>query len=188
MALPGLPGNVLIVGPSCAGKSTLADTLSERLGLRVVELDGLAFDPGWVRVSAEEFEERVAEATDEEGWIAPGNYYAIRHVLWPRAGTAIWLDFSYGTVIPRMARRTWRRWRSKELLWGNNRENFWAHFLPNDRSLLWFTIRTLRNRRKRLEGAMADPEWQHLSWMRFRSTRELERWVESLPAPREPVR
>lgn len=179
--------NVVVVGPSGAGKSTLARAIGAKSGLRVVELDALAWNPGWDLAPDDEFRMRVGKAIASDGWIVDGNYSRARDLLWARAGTVVWLDLPLSVILPRIMRRSWRRWRSKELLWGSNRETFWAHFLPGDRSLIWFTARTFHKRRRDLQAAMADPEWQHLTWMRFRSTRELERWVESLPGPREPA-
>lgn len=178
-------GNILIVGPSGAGKSTLARALAERLGLRAIELDALAWNPGWALAPDEELRARIAAATDEDGWVADGNYTRLRDITWARASTAVWLDLPLRTLLPRIVRRSWRRWRQNEVLWGTNQETFWEHFLPNDRSLIWFTVRTHRRRRRDLAAAMRSDEWPRLRWVRLRSPRDVERWLALLPSAHE---
>jgi adenylate kinase family enzyme len=176
------PANLLIVGVSCAGKSTLARTLADRSGLGVVELDALAWDPGWQRAPTEVFRGRVEHAVTDDGWVAPGNYTAVRDILWTRADTIVWLDFSPRVLVPRILRRSWRRWRSGEVLWGGNKENFWDQLVPTDKSLVWFTLRSYRRRRREYEVAMADPQWAHLKWIRLNSPRALDQWLAALSA------
>jgi chloramphenicol 3-O-phosphotransferase len=66
----GLPGRrIIVVGPSCAGKTTLAERLAELLGVPFVELDALYWKPGWEESSDEEFVPRVMEATAGDGWV-----------------------------------------------------------------------------------------------------------------------
>lgn len=172
------PGkNIVVIGPSCAGKSTLARELAGRLGLRYVELDALSWEPGWRSAPVEVFRGRVASATEGDGWAADGNYGVARDLLWPRVHTIIWLDFSLRVVMRRMVRRTWRRWRSQELLWGTNRERLWYQLIPHpDRSLFVYTLRTHRRRRREFEQLMSEGD-DAAAWIRLRSPRELERWL-----------
>ena len=44
-----------------------------------------------------------------------------QRVFWPRLQMAIWLDLPLPRLVWRVVARSWRRWRSKELLWGTNR-------------------------------------------------------------------
>jgi adenylate kinase family enzyme len=67
---------VVVIGVAGVGKSTVARTLGERLGVRHVELDSMFWQAGWVKLGQEEFEERVREATAADGWIVDGNYSA----------------------------------------------------------------------------------------------------------------
>lgn len=124
-------GNILIVGPSGAGKSTLARSLAANLGLRVVEVDALAWNANWELASDDELRNRVERAIADDGWIADGNYTRImRDTAWPRAGTVVWLDFPLRVILPRITKRAWRRWRTKELLWGNEPRDLLEAFPP----------------------------------------------------------
>lgn len=75
------PGKrILIVGTTGAGKSTLAQTLSETLGIPHVELDDLHWDANWT--SSLFFEERVSKVVEDQNccWIVDGNYQKARPI------------------------------------------------------------------------------------------------------------
>ena len=108
-----------------------------------------------------------------------GNYF--RHtseLLWKDVETLIWLDFPLRTVIPRIITRSWRRSRNKELLWGTNTERFWPQlkFWSMD-SLIGYVIRRHKLYGERLEGAMRDPRFAHIRWVRLRSPKEVDLWL-----------
>lgn len=176
--MPRAGRNIVVIGPSCAGKSTLARVLASRLGLRFVELDALWWEPGWQPAPLDVFRERVASATGGDGWVVAGNYGTVRDLLWPRAHTIVWLDFPLSLVLRRMVRRTWRRWRSRELLWGTNRERLRDQLIPHpSRSLFAYTVRTHRRRRCEFERLMDAPDFAQATRVRLRSPQELEQWV-----------
>lgn len=167
--------NVSVVGDSCSGKTTLARALAERLGLRHVELDALNWEPNWVQASDEVMVERLRAAMAEPGWAIDGNYGRIlRPVVWAAADTVVWLDFPLRVTLPRTLARSWRRWRTRELLWGTNRERLWEHFLPWDRSLIWWTLKSHRRRRVAYTAAMDAPEYEGARFIRLRSPAEVE--------------
>lgn len=172
-----------VVGNTCAGKSALAATLAERLGVPFVELDALNWQPNWVEAPRDMLRERMAEATAGDAWVVAGNYSAhSAATFWPRLETAVWLDYPLPLLLRRVVTRSYRRWRTNELLWGTNRERFWLHFYHRD-SLIWWAIKSHRSRRRRLESTMTNPQWAHISFTRLRSPQETERWLaEALPA------
>src|SRR5215475_4191315 len=92
---------ILIIGPSGAGKSTLARCIGERLGLPVVHLDAINWNPGWVQTEVEPFRRRVAEAAAGEAWVMDGNYSAHLDLRLPRAQAVIWLDLPRFVYFPR---------------------------------------------------------------------------------------
>lgn len=174
------PGSrIQVVGPSCAGKSTLAEELARRIGAPFVELDALFWKPGWTEPHEEEFAEKLRTATSGVSWVLAGNYF--RHtseLLWVDVETVIWLDFPLRTVLPRIIRRSWRRSRDKELLWGTNYERFWPQLKAwSMDSLIGYAIRRHRQYGMRLTGAMRDPRFGHIRWVRLRSAKEVDRWL-----------
>lgn len=177
----------LAVISSCpgAGKTTLARSLAATLGSPHVELDALYWGPLWTPVALEEYRRRVAAAVAGERWVSDGNYRSIRDLLWPRADTLVWLDYSLRVAYPRLVRRTLARWRSGDELWPGtgNRESFRLLFLSRD-SILWWALRTYRGRRSRFEADLARPEHAHLSVIRVRTPDEAGAWLAECSAER----
>jgi adenylate kinase family enzyme len=171
---------IVVVGSTGSGKSTLAATLAERLHAPFVELDAIFWQPDWVESDDETFRGRVAEATAGHEWVVAGNYRRISsQLIWPRAETMIWLDYQLPLLLTRILVRSWRRWRSRELLWGTNRETFWKHLKlwNTEDSLLAWAVMNHRRRRRFYTAASRAPEWSHIAFVRHRSPRETERWL-----------
>lgn len=173
---------IQVVGPSCSGKSTLAAAVAERLGLRFVELDALFWKPNWTEPPTEEFAETLRSTSADGNWVMAGNYF--RHTsehLWADIDSVVWLDFPLRTVLPRIVRRSWRRYRNNELLWGTNRERFWPMWkLWSRDSLLGYTMSRHGLYEERLSGAERDPRFAHIHWVRLKSPKQVERWLEGL--------
>lgn len=83
---------MVILGCSGAGKSTFARALGARLGLPVVHLDAIFWQPGWTEPDAETFRAAVAEAIAGEAWVTDGNYVSRTFDLrLPRADAVIFV-------------------------------------------------------------------------------------------------
>lgn len=181
----GIGKRIIVVGSSNAGKSTLAEELAGRLGVPFIELDALHWESGWVAAERETFRERVRQAIEPDSWVMAGNYTSLQQdISWPAADTIVWLDLNMPTVLRRCVVRCWQRSRSADLLWGTNRETFWEHLMlwNPDKSLITYTIKTHRSRRKTFEDNMHDPHWEHLTFIRLRSVEEIDRWLGDHPA------
>ena len=176
---------VIVVGATNSGKSTLAARLADALGAPFVELDALYWKPDWVESEDDEWHPRLREVAEQDAWVVAGNYW--RHttpILWPHAETIVWIDLPLRVTLPRIFARSWRRWRSGELLWGTNRERFFPQLKvwgPN--SLVRFAFQANGSMRRRYVWAMTQPEFAHLRWVRLRSTAEVEAFVAALGAP-----
>ncbi len=177
------PQRIVVVGCTGVGKSVLAATIAERRALAFVELDALFWLPDWQTPDPDDFRARVRDATSGEGWVVAGNYNTrLGSLIWERAELVVWLDYGLPRTMWQLWRRTWRRWRANDLLWGTNREILWRHFLTRD-SLFWYLLRSRPRVRRRLLDAMTDPGWEHLRFVRLRSPGEMERWLaEGFPA------
>lgn len=87
------PRRIVILGSAGSGKSTLARQIGERLGLPVVHLDVLFWEPGWRQPDDAVFRARVAAAIEGGSWISEGNYSRQTFDLRiPRADRVIWLE------------------------------------------------------------------------------------------------
>ena len=174
---------IVVLGTTGSGKTTLAAELAHRLALRHVELDALYWRPEWTPPQAVEFRDAVRKALRIEGWVVDGNYSKVRPVVWPKADTLVWLDYSLSRILWQLWRRTWRRWAERELLWGTNRERLWHQFLTRDSLFLW-ALQTYRRRRREYPRLLSQPNYGHLALVRLRSPLQTTRWLAQVaPAP-----
>jgi adenylate kinase family enzyme len=172
---------IVVIGTTSSGKSTLAEQVAARLDLDFVELDALYWEPGWKGVDDETFFERVRAALHRERWAVAGNYSRVRDLVWSRAEAVIWLDYPLSTVFGRLTRRTFTRWRTRELLWGTNRESLWNHFkLWSDDSLFHWLFNTYWRRKREIPQLLALPEYRRLAVIHFTRPEETDRWLETL--------
>ncbi|MCA1815351.1 MAG: DNA topology modulation protein [Acidobacteria bacterium] len=97
---------ILVIGSGGAGKSTFAARLGERLGLPVVHLDRLYWNPGWVKTPEPEFRGRVADAIARDAWIMDGNYSGTLDVRLEACDTVVFLDVPRAVCVWRIVKRT----------------------------------------------------------------------------------
>ncbi len=170
-----------VVGCSGSGKTTLAATLARTLDVIHVELDSINHQPGWTQLSVEEFQARVAVATEPGGWVVDGNYSVVRDIVWGKADTVVWFDLPYATVMARTIRRTLRRTLTRAELWNGNREplsNLWS--LKPEKSIIAWTATRHRVYRRRYSEASHDPRWAGLDFVQLRTQAEVGAWVDGV--------
>lgn len=170
---------IVVVGSSCAGKSTLASELSALLGQRWVEMDALYWAPHWQKAPTEVFHRRVAECAAGERWVCDGNYREVRDILWPRATAVIWLDYAPLRVFGRALRRTVLRALTRRELWSGNRESFRQSFLSRE-SILLFVIKTFYRRRRQFTELRAQNAYPQLSWLHFTRPQQAQDFLHTL--------
>jgi adenylate kinase family enzyme len=175
---------IAIVGTSGSGKTTLARRLAHRLRIAHVELDAVHWGPDWTPAPHETFRTCVAQALAGNTWTTDGNYSAVRDIVWSRADTIVWLDYSLPVVMGRVTWRTFRRSLTGQELWNGNRERLWTAVFNRD-SIIWWALSTYRRRRKEYPLLFAQPEHAHLNIVRLRSPSMSTEWLESLPAVEE---
>ena len=105
------PQRIAVVGRAGAGKTTVALRLGEALGLPVVHLDALFWQPDWTPVPRALFEERQAAAIAEDRWIIDGGY--LTPPCWPqrarRADLIVVAEAPLLVCLWRVIRRSLRR-------------------------------------------------------------------------------
>lgn len=164
---------IMIVGQPGSGKSTLARLIGARLGLPVIHVDHIHWQPGWLeRPFAEKTRlSRAAEAG--EAWVFEGGFAA----TWPsrlaRAEMLVVLDMPFGLRCWRVFWRTLRYYgRSRPDLPERCPERFTAEFWR----YIWRTREIHRARLLSLARMAAKDKPVHV----LQSPREVRRFLASL--------
>jgi adenylate kinase family enzyme len=107
-----LGARIAVIGSGGSGKSTFARQLGARLGLPVIHLDKLFWQPGWVEMPPPEWRAAQEKLVARESWIIDGNHEATLDVRLSRADTIVMLDYGRVRCLWRVFRR-WQRYRNK---------------------------------------------------------------------------
>ena len=170
---------VAVVGTSCSGKTTLARTLSTRLGATHIELDALYWEREWRACPTEEFRQRVTQAIARDRWVCDGNYRIVRGLVWPRATAIIWLDYSFTRTFTRGLLRTLRRSAAREVLYSDNQETLRRAFLSRESILLWI-ITSFRVHRREFAALACSEAFPGTTFFRCRRPAETARFLAEL--------
>jgi len=171
---------IVIIGSSCAGKTTLAKNIAQKLAIPHFELDALHWKANWVESSAEEFRRKVQQALNEQqSWVIDGNYSRARDIIWPKATTLIWLNYAFPVVFYRAIKRTIRRAWTKEKICGENYESFRQSFLSKNSILIW-VVQTHAKKIRDYDKVLQQPEHQHLKQLVFRNPNEAKDFLNKL--------
>ncbi|HEX4143857.1 MAG TPA: hypothetical protein VHY91_10015 [Pirellulales bacterium] len=171
---------VVVVGTSGAGKSTFARTLAARLDCPHVELDLIHWQSGWVERERPEFRAKVSQAIAVPKWIVDGNYVHARDLIWNRATTIIWLNYSFPIIFWRALSRTVRRIVRRETILNGNRETIGRSFFCRY-GIPWWVVRTYRLRRREFSAMFAAGNYPHLRIIVFAHPADAERFLAELP-------
>ena len=170
---------VVVIGTSCVGKTTFAQALARGLNFPHVELDSLHWQQNWIPRPPEEFRALTAEALAKDCWITDGNYGAVRDLVWSRATTIIWLNYSFPVVLWRALVRTIRRVLTQEELFSGNRESLRMAFLSRE-SILWWVITTFHRRRRQYRRLFDTATTPRLVYVEFRSPAEARNFLRGI--------
>lgn len=154
---------IVVIGTSCAGKTTFAKNIARALGHRHVEMDELFWREDWTPKPAEVFYELAQETAATDTWVVDGNYRAVRDVFWSRATAVVWLNYSFPTVLWRAVRRTFGRILRRQSLWHGNTESL-ARTFSRDSILLWVAT-THHRKQKEFEKLRQNNPYPHLIWL-----------------------
>ncbi len=108
MRLSELGERICILGPSNSGKSTLAEAIARKRGLKAIHLDQLHHLPNtnWQMRPEGEFLALHDEAIASDRWVIDGNYSKCFPQRFQRATGIILLDISTVASLLRYIRRT----------------------------------------------------------------------------------
>ena len=168
---------ILVGGSSGAGKTTLARRLGSRLELPYVEVDSLFHGAGWV--PRPEFVDDVDRFTAGPRWVID-DYSAVRHLVWSRIDTFVWLDYSRARCEWRVLRRSVARGSMRRELWNGNRERLWAMFTDPEHPVRWSWAHHAQ-RRAEFEDRVAMPEHARINVLLLTHPRQTRDWLQSLP-------
>ncbi len=174
---------IVVVGRTGSGKTTLARELAAILGVQHVELDALYFGPEFSTAPLEVLRERTSAAIAGERWVTDGNKRAVRDLVWPRADTIVWLDYSVGVSLWRLGRRARRRTAqlSTEAARTGRRRALPRQLLAAARGVLT-ALRSHAGQRREYTRLLADPANSHLAVARLRSPRATREWLSRVSA------
>lgn len=161
---------VVIVGTTGAGKTTFGKALAVKIEATFIELDALNWHSGWTL--APNFATKVEQAIEAEHWVVDGNYSKVQPTVLSRADTVVWLDYSIGTKLWRLFKRTCRRTLMHETLWNGNTETVEAQFFSRDSLFVWL-FKTHWKKRRRYETLFAEAP-PHLTLHRLYEPSEAE--------------
>jgi hypothetical protein len=113
--------------------------------------------------------------------VVDGNYSIARDVLWPKATTLIYLDYSVGIIMRRLIARTLRRNIKREVLWNGNKENILDNFkIFSNESVIAYSLKNHWRRRRDFTRLFEHPDYAHVQKLRFRTPRATEEWLKGL--------
>lgn len=164
---------IAVTGGSGAGKTTLARELARRIDGVFVEVDAIQHKAGWIKATVDEISAGIHAALDGRSrWVIDctcerevGKFIAVN------ADLIVWLDLPLGVKLRRLFCRSWRRVRSREILWNGNVETWRDVFVGRD-AVVVHPLRThFRHRRRML--ARED----HHKIVRLRNAGEVSAWL-----------
>jgi len=170
---------IIVIGSSCAGKTTLARRIAGALDAPHVELDALHWGPNWTERPMDELGEAVLARIVGSAWVVDGNYSKVRDAVWPRATDAVWLNYPFPLVLGRSLKRTIARAFTGEELFDGCRESFRIAFFSRD-SIIWWVITSFRRRRREYEELFRTSGFPNVRLTELRHPRDAEALVRRL--------
>lgn len=170
---------IIVIGTTGSGKSRLASSLSQGLNIPHYQLDAFQFIANWEIVSDDVFFAKIKKATESDSWIIDGNFAKTHHLTWPYADTVIWIDFPLTVTLYQNISRTLKRIITREEIWkGTGNRESWKMLFSKDSIVLWL-FKTYHSNIKRYEERFNDSNYSHIRFLRLRSRREVEQFLQT---------
>ncbi len=99
---------ILVIGSGGSGKSTFSRVLGGQLGIPVIHMDALYWQPDWVEPEKPDWQARVEAFIQREQWVMDGNYSGTLAQRLAACDTAIFLDLPRLLCLSRAISRGFR--------------------------------------------------------------------------------
>ncbi len=164
---------ILLLGVTGSGKSTLAQRIESDCGIPAIDVDALAWRPGWIKAPDADLAAAAAAIAAGPSWVFDSTWSATLPAVVPRTELIVALDLPRVVSLTRLLARTARRLRTREPVCGENVETL-RSVLSRDSILLWHA-RSFARKRAQVHAWGAEPGMPPL--LRLRSAREIETWL-----------
>ncbi|MFD4548763.1 AAA family ATPase [Streptomyces sp. NPDC058466] len=175
---------ILVAGSTGAGKTTLARAVARRRAIPFHEMDALAIvGPDWRE--NQELLEDVSHISSGPCWVFDSfGHPAVRDLLWDRADTIVWLDYSRAVVIRRVLRRSVARTLFRRRIFGGNVETVRSWFSV-EHPVRWAWSQ-YAGRRADIADRCADEQFAPLDVIHLRTPRAARAWLDTVGAADRP--
>jgi adenylate kinase family enzyme len=170
-----IPRRIALIGTSGAGKTTLGREIARRLHTVFVEIDAIQHKAHWTKATVEELRAGIeAQIGGHDRWVIDDTCQReLGDFVSGCLDVILWLDLPLLLKLGRLCRRSWRRVRTREVLWNGNFETWRDVFVGKDSVLVHATLAHFRHRRT----FPARPDAQKI--VRLRTPSEVDRWLSS---------
>jgi hypothetical protein len=151
----------------------MAALVAEHLQLPYFPSDHFYWERNWVRSTPECLRAHLSRVVEQEAWVLDGNFDEFREWVWPMADGVVWLDYSFATVLWRVAGRNLRWFRTREETWSGNRMG-----LGRALSGIRHTIMSHPRKSRNYPGWLAEHFRGRM--LRFRTPAEADGWLTQL--------
>jgi len=103
--------------------------------------------------------------------VADGNYSKVRDIVWGRATTLVWLNYSRAVVLWRIVTRTLKRSVRQEVLFSGNQESLSTAMFGKDSIVAW-SMGTFARRRREYPQLFKEAAYAHLNVVELRRPKQ----------------
>ncbi|MFT7131416.1 MAG: hypothetical protein ACI81O_000118 [Cyclobacteriaceae bacterium] len=125
-----------------------------------------------------EFRALVSQVVLADSWVLDGNYSVVRGIVWPRATTMIWLNYSFGLVLFRAFTRSVIRAATRQPLFSGNIETFRQTFLSRE-SIIWWVLKTYHLKRRSYAILLQEKKAKGVNVIEFNSQKTVDAYLKN---------
>ena len=169
----------VVVGSSCAGKTTISKEIAKIFGINHTELDSVFWLTNWGERPDDDFRRIVDELTSRDSWVIDGGYTRLHDLTLGRADVIVWLNYSFIRVFCRAFFRTVKRSITGKEIFSGCRETFYSSFLTKD-SILWWVLTTWKKKRIQCRKIFDDKAFGDKEYEELRTQKEVNLYLGEL--------